>query len=109
MKEKKEEERHERGRRVRVIDNAIGGDLVGRCSKVLFVFIPGLCSCLETHGAEGGASSAREREKKNYSKTSQRGERSTSRYGTIRRFGRKNTRTILPYFHCNINFLLNAN
>lgn len=82
-----------------MIDNAIGGDLVGRCSKVLFVFIRGLCSYPETHGEEGGASSEREREKKIIQRRG-KGVRSTSRYGTIRRFGRKNCCTRLDTATC---------
>lgn len=72
-----------------MIDNAIGGDLVGRCSKVLFVFIPGLCSYPETRGEEGGARRREGKREKKLFKDEAKGVRSTSRYGTIRRFGRK--------------------
>lgn len=55
-----------------MIDNAIGGDLVGRCSKVLFVFIPGLCSYLM--GRRVGRGGEREREKKIIQRRGERGE-----------------------------------
>lgn len=92
MKEKKEEERKRRGR---AIDNAIGGDLVGRCSKVLFVFIRGLCSRPVDSRGGGAGRAARGKERKKIIQRRGKGVRSTSRYGTIRCFGRKNSCTRL--------------
>lgn len=94
MKEKKEEER-KREDRGRAIDNAIGGDLVGRCSKVLFVFIRGLCSRPVDSWGGGVERAARGKERKKIIQRRGKGVRSTSRYGTVRCFGRKNSCTRL--------------